>query len=377
MEPIADGVAAEAALARFAGHTVYVHAESIPGGFLRNMRIELIEGRVRGHGACRVALRCREGWVRVEDLREWGVDAQGRLIFQGYGDGDNRLRRALEVSLSPFAEPQPAGDPPGGLQAPAHAGPGAHPTLLVALAHPDDETFICGGALAAFAAAGGAIHLVCATRGEHGRRLGDPPYTTREGLPVEREAELREACRALGIGGLTLLGLRDKCLEFEDEDALAARFALHMRRVRPEGVLTFHEDRGGHPDHCAVGRAATLAWRRAGEPVWHPEQLAGGVRAFQPARLYYLAGGDLAKEPAKHGLTADQITAVECRPVARQKMSAFRAHRTQTQMDRDLWDADEGKVLARFARGTEFFQQANPPFAPGERGLLGMVPGGN
>jgi bacillithiol biosynthesis deacetylase BshB2 len=335
------------------------------------MRVELLAGLVRGRGSCRVALRCRDGWVRMEDLREWGIDPAGRVVFQGYADGDPRLSRTLEVGLTPFPEPEPAGE-----AAPVAATDRREPVLLVALAHPDDETFICGGALAAFTAAGGRVHLVCATRGEHGRRLGVPPSTTREGLPAAREAELRAACRALGIGGLTLLGLRDKCVEFEDDDALAARFALAMRALRADAVLTFHEARGGHPDHCAVGRAATRAWEQAGDPSWHPEHAARGAPAFQPPRLYHLAGSDIAKDPAAHGLRPEQITRVPCSAVARQKLEAFRAHRTQTEMDRDLWEADETRVLARFAAGQEFYQQVNRPFVPGERGLLGLYPGG-
>jgi len=244
--------------------------------------------------------------------------------------------------------------------------------LLIVLAHPDDETFICGGGVASFCAAGGEAILVCATRGEHGRRLGKPPYATRETLPLLREAELRQACAMLGIADLILLGLRDKCLEYEDPDGLAARVAVHIRQLRPQGVLTFHAQRGGHSDHCTIGRAATLAWERSGDPAWHPEQLGGGRAAFQPPRLYFLAGGDMVQHPEKHGVVPEQMTTVSCRMVAERKMRAFRAHRTQTQLDGGLWDADEAKVIERFAGGKEHFQQANAPFSAGEQGLLGL-----
>jgi len=240
--------------------------------------------------------------------------------------------------------------------------------LLVALAHPDDETFICGGGLASFARAGGEVHLVCATRGEHGRRLGKPPFATRESLPVVREAETREACAALGITGLIFLGLRDKCLEFEDTDSLAARVAEHIRLLRPDGLLTFHERRGGHSDHCTIGRAATLAWERAGDASWHPEH-AGAP--FQPPRLYWLAGRDVFEHPERHGTAAQACTAVDSTAVAEQIMRAHRAHRTQTQLDGGLWE-HEDKVVARFAGRREVYQQANAPYAEGERGLLGL-----
>ncbi len=245
------------------------------------------------------------------------------------------------------------------------------PRLLVVLAHPDDETFICGGALASFAAAGGQVHLVCATRGEHGRRLGVPPFANRESLPELREQELRAACRALGITDLSFMGLRDKCLEFEEEDALAAQVARYVRRLRPDGMLTFHERRGGHPDHCSIGRAATTAWRRCGDAAWHPEHAAEGLAACTPPRLYRLAGRELARDPGRHGCVAEQITAVDVSPVADRKLAAFRAHRSQTGLDRALWTEEDATLQARF-RGVEYFEQAAPPFAAGEDGLMGL-----
>ena len=254
------------------------------------------------------------------------------------------------------------------------------PCLLVVLAHPDDETFLCGGALAAFAAAGGRAHLVCATRGEHGRRLGVPPFANRESLPELREQELRSACAALGIAELHFMGLRDKCLEFEDEDDLAAQVALHVRRLRPDGMLTFHERRGGHTDHCSIGRAAATAWRRAGDAAWHPEHAAQGLTAYAPPRLYRLASRELARDPRRHGLQPEQITAVDVSPVAERKLAAFRAHRSQTGLDRSLWTDEESTLQGRF-RGVEYFEQVAPPFVAGEDGLLGLslraAPGGD
>ncbi|MBI4283555.1 MAG: PIG-L family deacetylase [Chloroflexi bacterium] len=76
--------------------------------------------------------------------------------------------------------------------------------LLACLAHPDDETFGCGGSLARCAAEGIQVHLVCATLGEVGE-ISDPSLASRETLPQVREEELRCACRALGIAELHLL----------------------------------------------------------------------------------------------------------------------------------------------------------------------------
>ncbi len=41
--------------------------------------------------------------------------------------------------------------------------------LLAVFAHPDDESFFCGGTLAKYASMGHGVYLVCATRGSKGR----------------------------------------------------------------------------------------------------------------------------------------------------------------------------------------------------------------
>ncbi len=55
--------------------------------------------------------------------------------------------------------------------------------LLAVFAHPDDETFICGGTLARYAKLGVEITLLCATKGAMGRRMGTPPFVNRETMP--------------------------------------------------------------------------------------------------------------------------------------------------------------------------------------------------
>lgn len=131
--------------------------------------------------------------------------------------------------------------------------------LLVVLAHPDDESFACGGTIALHSRAGTPVTYVCATRGEMGRRMGQPPRTTRESLADLREQELRAACRALGIGDLRLLGIRDKTVEFVDSQALARRIGAILDEVQPSLVITFHPQYGAHPDHNAIGAATIRA----------------------------------------------------------------------------------------------------------------------
>ena len=63
-------------------------------------------------------------------------------------------------------------------------------TLLAVLAHPDDETFRCGGMLALLARQGVRVQVLTASRGQAGS-CGDPPVCRPEVLGTVREAELR------------------------------------------------------------------------------------------------------------------------------------------------------------------------------------------
>lgn len=137
--------------------------------------------------------------------------------------------------------------------------------LLVVVAHPDDEAFGCGSLLAHASAHGVRSTVVCATRGE----LGEPSPASglsRHELPAAREAELREACRLLGVERVELLDYLDSgvgggptpgSLAAADPHELSRRVASLVDDVRPDVVVTLDAS-DGHRDHAAV-RDATLA----------------------------------------------------------------------------------------------------------------------
>ncbi len=60
--------------------------------------------------------------------------------------------------------------------------------ILSIFAHPDDESILAGGTLAACAAAGVDVVLVCVTHGEQGP-IAYPDLATRETLGAVRETE--------------------------------------------------------------------------------------------------------------------------------------------------------------------------------------------
>lgn len=183
--------------------------------------------------------------------------------------------------------------------------------VLVVLAHPDDETYGCGGMIALHTRDGVPVTYVCATRGEMGRRMGRPPFATRESLGELREQELRAACAALGVRDLRLLGLWDKTVEFADPAELAGRIAEVVVEVQPSLVITFHPVHGGHPDHCAIG-AATVAAAGALPPAQRPRlRCIGATRALQEAGL--------------------EVERVDITAVSHVKQAAFQAHRSQSE----------------------------------------------
>lgn len=150
-------------------------------------------------------------------------------------------------------------------------------TLLAVLAHPDDESFCCGGTLA-LARRGVCVQVLTATRGEAGS-YGDPPLDTPEELPAVREQEPRCTCTALGIEPPLLLNYHDgRLAEMDDEEGVTQVMAV-MRKLRPRVLLTWLPDGlSDHLDHVAVSRWTALAFERMG--ILGPDA---------PAALYHLA----------------------------------------------------------------------------------------
>jgi LmbE family N-acetylglucosaminyl deacetylase len=161
--------------------------------------------------------------------------------------------------------------------------------LLGVFAHPDDESLGCGGILARYAAEGVETYVVTATRGERGR-IGHERPGAAIVAPV-RERELRAATAELGVREVTLLDYLDGELDRVDPRAAAARIAAHVRRIRPQVVVTFAVDGGyGHPDHVAISQLTAAALVAAADPAFRPPT---GVElppaAHRVDKLYWMA----------------------------------------------------------------------------------------
>jgi LmbE family N-acetylglucosaminyl deacetylase len=132
--------------------------------------------------------------------------------------------------------------------------------LMCIFAHPDDESLGVGGTLARYAAEGVETHLLTATRGERGwfgDEASNPGLTA---LGKMREAELGAAARVLGISSVTLMDYIDGELDQAPADKIVGEIVMHIRRIRPQVVITFGPDGGyGHPDHIAISQFTSAA----------------------------------------------------------------------------------------------------------------------
>jgi LmbE family N-acetylglucosaminyl deacetylase len=172
------------------------------------------------------------------------------------------------------------------------------PRLMAILAHPDDESLGIGGTLAKYAAEGIDVFLLTATRGDGGRYRGyrreDPQHPGPSALASIREAELRAAASTLGVREVSLLDYSDQHLDRADPRQAVAAIVGHVRRVRPDVVVTFGPDGGyGHPDHIAISQLTTAAIVAAADPVFQ----GIGMEPAQPhavSKLYYMAWPEAA-----------------------------------------------------------------------------------
>lgn len=254
-------------------------------------------------------------------------------------------------------------------------------TLLTVHAHPDDETISTGGVMARYSRAGHRVVCVTCTGGEHGE-IVVPELDTPENHAILRDLraeELRQALEILGPIESRKLGYLDSGMMgtpqneeagsfwTADLDEAAGRLVRIVRETRPDVIVGYNDFGGyGHPDHIRAAQVAKLAFARAGDPSWYPEQLADGLEPWQPVKLYetvmelsrrmellelmkergirsWVTGSDdetpEQREQREAHLqrmadaTGPKTTSVDVTDVIDEKLAALRAHVTQIAAD--------------------------------------------
>ena len=254
-------------------------------------------------------------------------------------------------------------------------------TLMAVHAHPDDESSSTGGVLAKYSDAGIRTVVVTCTNGEFGDTLdgvkpGEDGHDEQAVAQI-RLAELREACKHLGVTDLELLGYHDSGMpdwDYKDrpdafcnipQDEVAARIGALIEQYRPQ-VLVTYDDKGAyqHPDHVHAARCAQAAvaatgipdklyltaMRRSGWRRLNEELRARGVDVPEPGEI----DEDTLRqiEESEKRITTD----VDIRPVLDRKRAALLAHASQI---RESWFSKIPPDLIAEVFGHETFIRAS------------------
>lgn len=186
-------------------------------------------------------------------------------------------------------------------------------TLLVVIAHPDDESFPMGGTLAKYAAEGVRVVLVSATRGEEGIPGSDPSTTA-----LIRQEELISAAEALGIARILFLDYQDGNLNQIDIEEAVSKVREIIDEEKPDAIITFGSDGiSGHPDHIAVYRFTTIAYNRSGGK----------------GRLYYMLPSEATQQgcgiPPSDDVVKGPVASIDITDYRVQKVQAMQCHASQ------------------------------------------------
>lgn len=204
--------------------------------------------------------------------------------------------------------------------------------LLCIIAHPDDECFAFGGALALAADRGVETSVICLTEGTAGSYRGSAK--TDQELAALRRSEFAASCDILGVQHHEFLNdptpYQDGKLEFVPLSELASKLVARIRSLRPHVVVTFGPDGGlnTHADHTSVSAAATAAFHWSGSPKRFPE--LGPLHT--PQRLFYVTTSFFL--PGRlQPLPAPWTHTLNIRSVFERKQTAFQAHTTQAPLE--------------------------------------------
>lgn len=196
--------------------------------------------------------------------------------------------------------------------------------LLCLTAHPDDECYAFGGALALAAKRGVETSVVCFTDGQAAANRGTA--STSRALGKMRREEFEASSKVLGVAHSEVLDYDDGKLDHTDFLKIATEIVTRIRSFRPHVVLTFGADGGAntHPDHALISLATTAAFHWAG----HPKRLLEAGALHQAQRLYHQTTDFFLPDRHKP-LPAPWTLKLDITEVFDQKLEAFRAHTSQ------------------------------------------------
>ncbi len=172
-------------------------------------------------------------------------------------------------------------------------------------AHPDDEN---NGLLVMLNRGQGyRTALATATRGNGGQNEIGPEIF--EALGVLRTGELAALHRFDGAEQYFTRAV-DFGYSFSVEETyekwgrpeITEDYVRLIRTIRPDVIITLPPTgNAGGQHHMASANITRDAYKLAGDPTKFPDQIKGGLRAWQPKKLYHSAGFGCPGEPATPG----------------------------------------------------------------------------
>ena len=229
--------------------------------------------------------------------------------------------------------------------------------LMCVGAHPDDECFAFGGALALAADRRIETYVVCLTDGQAAQHRGDA--ASGQELGAIRRNEFAASCRLLGVTHHEMLDFHDGQLELVEFSAAAGQLVGRMRRFQPDVVITFGADGGPntHADHMMASMWTTAAFHWAGRAKRYPEL----VPAYQPRRLFHATTHFMLPD-RQAPLPIPWTVRLDIRRVQTRKAEAFREHPSQgplIEATRELFERYGGEELYTLM-AAEGIQSAKP-----------------
>jgi len=214
--------------------------------------------------------------------------------------------------------------------------------LMCVTAHPDDEAASFGGSLRLCHDRGIETCVICLTPGQAATHRGGAPSD--QELAAVRRREFAAACEILKVSQGIVLDYPDGQLHRYDLYKVVCDLTLHIRRFRPQILLTFGPEGSvtGHTDHSMASIFATLACHWAGRSNRYPDQIAGDIKPHQTQKLYHSTTSFFL--PNRQPITLPPATAVvDIGDYLETKIAAFKAHTTQA----PLWPQFESHVRQR------------------------------
>jgi LmbE family N-acetylglucosaminyl deacetylase len=196
--------------------------------------------------------------------------------------------------------------------------------LMCVVAHPDDECFAFGGALALAAVRGVETYVICLTDGQAASNRGNA--ASGAALGKMRREEFGASCAVLGVTEHELMDYQDGQLEFVDFSVAAGRLVEKMRRFKPDVVVTFGGDGGlnTHADHMMVSMLTTAAFHWSGRAKRYPEM----GEPHKAQRLYHLTTNFFMPD-RQPPMPMPWTVTLDLSSVRERKAEAFRQHVSQ------------------------------------------------